>query len=178
MADTDVDGTTQTDDSQDSNLVKDLRRQIKEANKELSELRPLRTKDTLRQLGLDPDDADSKQAKALLALHGDGEQTPEALRATAEEYGITLPDPTATTPAEPVDEVAAQRTAATAAIDELRNNAAPVGTQKMSWADYEALQQRDPGAAARELMAQRVEVPLHIESAVEANRAERAQQIG
>lgn len=42
---------------------------------------------------------DSKQAKALLRLH-EGDFTPEALNATAAEYGLIDPPPATTAPAE------------------------------------------------------------------------------
>lgn len=171
--------TQERDD--DTPLVKDLRAKLRESNREkkaltgeLAELRPLRTENAMRDLGLDPK---SKQAKALLQLHGEGEQTADALRTTADEYGITLPDPEAGGEETP-DPAAQQRTEATARIDGLRSSAQPVGTQKQSWDDYKALQAQDPAAAARALQAGQVEVPAHMASVLEANRAERAQQIG
>lgn len=164
----------------DTPLVKQLRSQLREAKKdvksrdeELSTLRPLRTENVMRDLGIDPK---SKQAKALLQLHGDGEQTAEALRVTAEDYDIPLPEPTAeTTEVSPEQQ---QRSAATQRIDDLRSSAQPVGTQKTGWDDYKALQGRDPAAAAQMLAAGQVDIPPHMASVLEANRAERSQQIG
>ena len=157
----------------DSRLVRDLRKQLKEASRELNELRPYRDQRVLQQAGFDPD---SKTGKALLRLH-DGELTADALRATAEEYGFE-PAASPAAEAEPVNEVAQQRNEATARIDTLRNNAQPVGTQKTPWDDYQKLQQTNPSAAAAALAAGQVDVPPQIAAVIEANRAERANQIG
>ncbi len=178
MADHDDDyGTDGTDDvtQQDSNLVKDLRRQLRQAQKELGELRPLRTESTLRDLGIDPK---SKQARLLLKVHGDGEQTAEALRATAEEFDIALPDPTANTDAEAaVYPATQQRQEATERIDDLRANATPVGTQRIGWNDYQALMGTNPDAAAQALQSGQVDLPPHVEAVLNANRADPASSL-
>ena len=68
-----------------------LREAYKQAKKELKELRAFREdaeprirQAAVRDAGFEPD---SPQAKALLRLH-EGELTVEALKATADEYGI------------------------------------------------------------------------------------------
>lgn len=162
------------DDQDDgSALVRDLRKQLKQANKELSELRPYRDERLLQQAGFDPD---SKQGKALLRLH-DGDLTADALKQTAEEYGFTPAEPTDTGD-EPVDEVAQQRQESTQRIDELRSNAQPVGSQKASYEDYQRMQQTNPSAAAKGLAEGAFELPPHIAAVIEANRAETARSLG
>lgn len=160
------------DDTQnDSKLLRDLRKQVKEQSRELNELRTYRTERLLQKAGFDPD---SKDAKKLLRLHGeDGEMTVEALQASAEEWDLT---PTLTTEAagEPVDEVAQQRVEATQRIDTLRDQAQPVGTQKMAHADFAQLRATNPAAAAQALAAGQVDLPPYVAAALEANRADTA----
>lgn len=158
----------------DSRLVRDLRKQLKEASRELNELRPYRDQRVLQEAGFDPD---SKQGKALLRLH-DGDLTAEALRQTAEEYGFAAAEGTTEGTAETVDPVAQQRDEATQRIDTLRNNAQPVGSQKTGYEDYQKLQQANPLEATRLLQAGQVELPPHIAAVIESNRAERASQLG
>lgn len=162
-----ADDDQQQDDTQDSNLVRDLRKQLKDANKELGELRPYREQRVLQQAGFDPD---SKQGKALLKLH-DGELTAEALKATAEEYEFT---PTLTEPAEQVDPVAEERSNTIQRVDELRSNATPVGAQTLGYEDFQQLRATNPSAAAAELAAGRVELPSYVAAALNVNRADTA----
>ena len=157
----------------DSALVRQLRKQIKDQSRELNELRPYRDQRVLQEAGFDPD---SKQGKALLRLH-DGDLTADALKQTAEEYGFT--------PAQPVDAEAEQADAETAQrvetvqrIDSLRDTAQPVGSVKTSYADWQQMQQTNPGEAAKALAAGQVELPAHIAATLNANRAERAQTLG
>lgn len=171
MAENDYDDT---DDgtADDSRLLRDLRKQIKQQNAELSELRQYRTERLLQKAGFDPD---SKTARMLMKLHGDGEQTVEALAATAAEYDIAATAPVGD--GEPVDEVAAQRTAATQNIDELRSNATPVGAQQIGWSDYQQLMGTNPDAAAQALQSGQVELPPHVAAVINANRAETASSL-
>jgi len=74
-----------------SSQFTELREAYKTAKKELKELRAYREdaepkvrRAVLKEAGFDPE---SPQAKALLKLH-DGDLDAEALKATAEEYGI------------------------------------------------------------------------------------------
>ena len=165
-----ADDDQQHDDTQDSNLVRELRQQLKAANKELGELRPYREQRVLMQAGFDPD---SKRAKALLKLH-DGELSVEALKATAEEYEY---EPNLTIEAaEPVDEVAEARSQTIQRVDELRSNATPVGAQRIDYESYQQMQQQNPAAAAQALAAGTVDLPPHIAAVVQANRAEREQR--
>ena len=162
-----ADDDQQHDDTQDSNLVRDLRQQLKAANKELGELRPYREQRVLQQAGFDPD---SKQGRALLKLH-EGDLTPEALKATAEEWEFT---PTLTSDsAEQVDPVAQERSDTIQRVDELRSNATPVGAQRLGYEDYQQMQQQNPAAAAAALQAGTVDLPPHIAAVVQANRADR-----
>lgn len=171
MAENDYDGDNDGDNTDDSALLRDLRKQLKQQSKELSELRQYRTERLLQKAGFDPD---SKQAKMLMRLHGDGEQTVEALTATAQEFDIEVTAPTANEGAEPVDEVAAQRTGATQRIDELRSSATPVGTQRMSHEDFTQLRAANPSEAAKVLAAGQVDLPPYVAAALEANRADTA----
>lgn len=153
----------------DTALLRDLRKQIKAANKELSELRQYRTERVLQKAGFDPD---SKQAKMLMRLHGDDDFTVEALQATAAEFDIPLPADTADEG--PVDEVAAQRSEATARIDDLRANATPVGTTQLAYEEYQQLRDQNPAAAASALASGQVVLPAYIAAGLEANRADTA----
>lgn len=87
-----TDQIEQQEDEFGSDQFVQLREAYKQAKKELKELRAFREEAeprirhaALQEAGFQPD---SPQAKALLRLH-EGELTVEALKATAEEYGIT-----------------------------------------------------------------------------------------
>jgi 3-methyladenine DNA glycosylase AlkC len=84
---------TQAEEEFSSSQFTELREAYKTAKKELKELRAYREasepkvrRAALREAGFDPD---SPQAKALLKLH-DGDMDAGALKATADEYGISF----------------------------------------------------------------------------------------
>lgn len=77
------------DDSNDSfkqlrDAYKALAKDKKSLEKELETARPQLRASALKDAGFDPE---SKQAAALMRLH-EGDLDPEALKATAEEYGL------------------------------------------------------------------------------------------
>ena len=168
----DNDDTQGTDGEQEPSWAKRLRKENEEMKREL---RDFRTRDALTEAGFDPK---SPQAKALMKLH-EGDLTADAVKATAGEYGIAPVEATQTEGQEQqVDEVAQQRSAATQNIDELRSNATPVGAQRTSWQDYQQLKQHDMSAATKLLAAGQVDVPPEYAAVLNANRADRASQIG
>ncbi len=84
-------------DIEDQNIPAGLRARVKQLEKENKELRSFETenkslkqKDALREAGLD---LTGKKLTAFLAAHGEGESTPEALKATAIELGYAEPEP-------------------------------------------------------------------------------------
>lgn len=86
-----TDQNQQQDEEFGSDQFVQLREAYKQAKKELKDLRAFREEAeprirqaALRDAGFEPE---SPQAKALLRLH-EGELTVEALKATADEYGI------------------------------------------------------------------------------------------
>jgi hypothetical protein len=81
------------EDEYGSDQFVQLREAYKQAKKELKELRTFREEAeprirhaALREAGFDPD---SPQAKAILRLH-EGELSVEAIKATADEYGLSF----------------------------------------------------------------------------------------
>ena len=163
-------------DSQDSGLVRDLRKQLKAQSQELGELRQFRTERVLQKAGFDPD---SKIGKALVKLH-EGDLTPEGLRATAEEYGYDVPAVDSDTPANgQVPPETQERVDTISRINDLRTEAAPVGSgPKMPYDEYQQLRMANPSEAATVLQQGKVDLPAHIASSLAANRADRATQIG
>lgn len=85
---TDVDLTQESPD--DSELVRKLRREIKERNQRLQETQQAKTElertSVFKELGIDP----SKGVGKLFAQAYDGEMTPEAVKAAAEEYELPM----------------------------------------------------------------------------------------
>lgn len=71
------------------------REYLKRIEKEVEELRPLKGENQLlnlqKQLRKGEVDLDDDQLTAVLAVHGKGEQTPEAIRATAERLKFVEP---------------------------------------------------------------------------------------
>lgn len=65
------------------------KRRVKELEARLEVAEPVYRETILRKAGVDPE---APLAQAVLKLHGDGEFTPEAIRATADTYGIVLGD--------------------------------------------------------------------------------------
>lgn len=94
------------DQPQEPQHVRDLRKQLKEANKRAKEADELREKVTLMErrsalsaAGLSIND---RQFKALQAAH-EGDWTPDAVKATAVDLGWIKEEPAETVPAEEVD---------------------------------------------------------------------------
>lgn len=76
-------------------LPNGAREYLKRLEREVGELRPLKGEnDSLKlqkQLRASQIDLDDDQLTAVLAVHGQGEKTPEALRATAERLKLVEP---------------------------------------------------------------------------------------
>lgn len=187
----------------DSRLVRQLRRQLKDANRSLAELRAQQPEQTKR--GEKTGEADTTPAGLRQALNRaqarinelEGAQRAQSLQATFDAAGVPtgelrdllgakvedvsqvtvegLQDWMRNNGIQRHDPATEQRVAATQAIDDLRASAAPVGSQKLRWQDFQQLQQADPGQAATALAKGQVHLPPHIASQVQANRDERDQ---
>lgn len=161
---------------EESQPIADIRNQLKAEQKarqdmeaELTELREFRQAETFRKAGFDPD---SGPGKALLKLHEGGEMTADALKATAEAYGLQVGEATpqgeAALPAATQERLGVQ-----AQMNSITGQAAPTGVKSLTHDELKALADRDPRAAAAALQAGQVDMstaPAGLGRQLEANR--------
>lgn len=156
----------------DNAVIQQMRDQIKTLNARVKELEPYEAEATqyrrtsaLRDAGFDPD---SGPAKALLKLH-EGDMTAEALKETAQTYGLpigsdTSSDGTDSLPTETTDRMTAQ-----AAMNEAFTQAEP-GRPTMSYADWQKVRGDNPREAGRLLSTGQVDLPDYVARQLEDNR--------
>src|SRR5690606_32969933 len=94
----------------------------------LEQVEPVYRATVLKDAGIDPD---SPQAKAVLQLHGDGEFTAEALKATATDFGIPLGNVEQAAQEQPLDDAAQAAIASADRNRELQAVGTPVEPQSL-----------------------------------------------
>ena len=108
MPDDDYLDDEQGGESEDSPAIRELRRKLRDSEKDAKEAQTLRTENALLKANLGG--LSEKQRKAILATH-DGELTPEALKATATDLGFIQAGDEAEAPQVTAEEQAAHQRA-------------------------------------------------------------------
>lgn len=144
---------------------KESQKQLASFEKELEELRTFRQSETFRRAGFDPD---SKQGRALMKLH-DGEITVEAIRETAESFGLTVAADEA--PQEQLPPATQARMQQQTVMNEVTSTARGGGAvDRMSHEDFRKLIQTNPREAAARQQRGEVDMDPQIAAALENNR--------
>lgn len=140
----------------ESSVIKQLRAQVKTLNQRLGELEPAAKELAFQKAGIDLESGIGK----FFAEKYDGELDPDAIKATAEQYGIV----STSEQAQPADETQ-QR------MDQLRSQSTPEGAGKrLSHTEWTQLSESDPQAAQEAHRNGLVDFPSHIAQNLAANR--------
>lgn len=160
---------------EESQPITEIRNQLKAEQKarqdmeaELAELRSYRQAETFRQAGFDPD---SGPGKALLKLH-EGEFTVDAIKATAETYGLAA-GATEGGAQPPLPPQTQERLGVQAQMDSIKGQATPTGVKSLTHDEFKNLVAHDPRAAAAALQGGQVDMataPPGLGRQLEANR--------
>lgn len=152
----------QSDDTDESPVIRDLRKQINDLSKRNRELEQQQRSrvlgDVLGDYGLDPNKGPGK----LVAAHYDGDLDADAVREWLTNEGFETATGTVNDePAEP-----SPRQQAQARMDQLRSTGTPSQGQRMSFDEFKHKAATDPQAAAEAKAAGLVDFPPHIQQAM------------
>lgn len=138
------------EETDESSVIRELRKQLKASEERLSTLEPLARKLAFTEAGVD---LSSKSAQFFASKY-DGDLDAEAIRAAATEHGFVSEAATNTPP--PVD--GTQRR-----MDDLRSQSMPEGSgKKLSFKDWSQLSKDDPQAAMSAHAEGLVDFPSHM----------------
>lgn len=161
-----ADNDQTTDEGNDSPVITDLRKQLRDAQKELSQLRDEKRSqvlsETFAEFGLDP----SKAAGKFAAQSYDGELDPDEVRGWLQEQGFEKASNDEQTAAPPQPDARQQ---AEARGDAIRQSASPSGEQRVSHDDFMQMLSQNPQRARQLHDAGLVDRPAHIERQLQVN---------
>lgn len=141
-----------SNENDESSVIRDLRKQLKDANDQLASLQPLARELAFQKAGVDVETGPGK----FFASKYDGELDADAIRAAAEEYGfVSDAQQQEQTPAPP--DGTQQR------MDTLRQQSMPEGSGKrLSFNEWSQLSKDDPDAAQSAHAEGLVDFPSHM----------------
>lgn len=143
----------------ESSVLRELRKELREANERLSKLEPLARDSAFEKAGIDLSDPRNK----FFVEKYDGELDPDAIREAAEPYGFIGQQAAEEQQPSGPDEQQ-QR------MGELRSASTPEGAGKrLSFTEWQELSKADPAAAREAHDSGRVDIPSHIASSLAAS---------
>lgn len=143
----------------ESSVIRDLRKQLKEANERLSTLAPLAKESAFEKAGVDLSDPRNK----FFVEHYDGDLTPEAIREAAEPYGFVSSGEQQEAEQQPAPEESQRQR-----VEGLRQQSTPDGAgQRIPHNEWLALSKNDPRAAQDAFQNGLVDFPPHIAPALQ-----------
>lgn len=141
-----------SNENDESSVIRDLRKQLKDANDQLASLQPLARELAFQKAGVDVESGPGK----FFASKYDGELDADAIRAAAEEYGF-VSDGQPKGPAAPEPDDPQPR------MDALRQRSTPEGSGKrLSFGEWSQLSKDDPNAAQAAHAEGLVDFPSHM----------------
>lgn len=156
-----------SDESNDSPVIRDLRNQLKQVTKErdqyMGQVRTSVLSDSFSQFGLDP----SKGPGKFVAQSYDGDLDPEAVSSWLEEQEFSRVEATQDEPSAPPGPSVRQEVEARG--DAIRQSSDPGGAQRVGHDEWMKMLGSDPGRARQLHDSGLVDMPGHIASQLSAN---------